>query len=38
MQIVDEVRHLLRHKCQVFYKGYTKLKWPDITLDLSEKY
>lgn len=38
MQFVDEVKHLLRHKCQVLDKGYTKIKWPDFTLDLYEKY
>lgn len=38
MQFVDEVKHFLRHKCQVLDKGYTKIKWPDFTLDLSEKY
>lgn len=38
MQFVDEVKHLFRHKCQVLDKGYTKIKWPDFTLDLYEKY
>lgn len=38
MQFVDEVKHLLRHKCQVLDKGYSKIKWLDFTLDLYEKY